>query len=123
MTAADGPSDLPIPTILHLASKTYRIATGPYVGRRIATIGDGFHTAGSGKGKRLCAEIGGFSLHAATRCRAGDHFRLVRLCRYVTRPAFADDQLSWDGAGLVAFELKTPRLKNAGRATAQPISR
>ena len=59
-------------------------------------------------GKRLCAEIGGFSLHAATRCRAGDSFRLARLCRYVTRPAFADDQLSWDGAARVTFELKTP---------------
>jgi hypothetical protein len=95
MAAADGPSALPI---LHLASTTYRIATGPHAGRRIATIGGGFHAAGSGKAKRLCAEIGGFSLHAATRCRAGDRFRLTRLCRYVTRPAFADDQLSWDGA-------------------------
>ena len=74
-------------------------------------------------GKRLCAEIGGFSLHAATRCRAGHRSRLARLCRNVTRPAFADDQLSWDGAGLEAFEPKTPQLKDAGRATAQPISR
>ena len=105
MAAADGPSALPI---LHLASTTYRIATGPHAGRRIATIGGGFHAAGSGKAKRLCAEIGGFSLHAATRCRAGDRFRLTRLCRYVTRPAFADDQLSWDGAARVTFELKTP---------------
>ena len=93
--------------ILHLASTTYRIATGPYAGRRIATIGGGFHAAGSGKAKRLCAEIGGFSLHAATRCRAGDRFRLARLCRSVMRPAFADDQLSWDGAARVTFELKT----------------
>ena len=105
MAAADGPSALPI---LHLASTTYRIATGPHAGRRIATIGGGFHAAGSGKAKRLCAEIGGFSLHAATRCRAGDRFRLARLCRYVMRPAFADDQLSWDGAARVTFELKTP---------------
>jgi len=105
MAAADGPSALPI---LHLASTTYRIATGPQAGRRIATIGGGFHAAGSGKAKRLCAEIGGFSLHAATRCRAGDRFRLARLCRYVMRPAFADDQLSWDGAARVTFELKTP---------------
>jgi hypothetical protein len=27
---------------------------------------------------------------------------------FVTRPAFADDQLSWDGAARVTFELKTP---------------
>lgn len=34
--------------------------------------------------------------------------RLMRLCRYVTRPAFADDQLSWVAAARVTFELKTP---------------
>jgi hypothetical protein len=45
-------------------------------------------------GNQPCAEIGGFSLHAATRCRAGDRSRLARLCRHVTRPAFADDQSS-----------------------------
>jgi len=28
--------------------------------------------------------------------------------QFVTRPAFADDQLSWDGAARVTFELKTP---------------
>ncbi|MCX7326408.1 MAG: hypothetical protein NTZ14_18755, partial [Hyphomicrobiales bacterium] len=78
------PEDEPI---LHLASTTYRIATGPHAGRRIATIGGGFHAAGSGNGKRLCAEIGGFSLNAATRCRAGDRFRLARLCRYLVLPA------------------------------------
>jgi hypothetical protein len=59
-------------------------------------------------GNQLCAEIGGFSLHAATRYRAGDRFRLARLCRYIARPAFADDQLGWDGAARVTFELKTP---------------
>jgi hypothetical protein len=73
-------------------------------------------TATCRSGKRLCAEIKGFSVHAATRCRVGDRSRLAR-------PAFADDQLSWDGAGLEAFEPKTPQLKDAGRATAQPISR
>jgi len=109
--------------ILHLASTTYRIVTGPQAGRRTATIGGGSRAAGQGARRLLCAEIGGFSLHAATRCRAGHRSRLARLCRHVTRPAFADDQLSWVGAGLEAFEPKTPQLKDAGRATVQPISR
>ena len=96
MAAADGASALPI---LHLASTTYRIAMGPHAGRRIATIGGGHRAAGRGEGNPLCVEIAGFSLHAATRCRTDDRYRLARLCRYVARPAFADDQLHWDGAG------------------------
>jgi hypothetical protein len=52
--------------------------------------------------------IAGFTLHAATRCREDDRHRLARLCRYVTRPAFADDQLRRDGGSRVSFEPKTP---------------
>ena len=58
----------------------------------------GFRVGGPAEDKPLCAKIAGFSLHAATPCRADDRYRLARLCRYVARPAFADDQLHWDGA-------------------------
>ena len=68
----------------------------------------GFRVGGPAEDKPLCAKIAGFSLHAATRCRADDRYRLARLCRYIARPAFADDQLHWDGAECVTFELKTP---------------
>ena len=44
----------------------------------------------------------------ATRCREDDRHRLARLCRYVMRPAFADDQLRWDSDSRVSFERKTP---------------
>jgi len=94
--------------LLHLASTTYRIATGPRAGRRIVTLGGGFCAAARGASRTLCAELGGFSLHATTRCRAGDRWRLARLCRYVARPAFAYDQLDWDGGKRVTFALKTP---------------
>jgi hypothetical protein len=117
VAAADGPSALPI---LHLASTTYRIATDPHAGRRIATIGGGSCVVGRGAGKPLCAELGGFSLHAAMRCRADDRYWLARLCRYVARPAFADDQLHWDGAECVTFELKTPQLKTLGARRHHP---
>jgi hypothetical protein len=100
---ADGPSARPL---LNQASTTYRIATFPQAGRRVTLIGGG--VCAPGGGKPLCAEIAGFTLHAATRCRADDRHRLARLCRYVTRPAFADDQLRWDGGSRVSFELKTP---------------
>ena len=35
---------------------------------------------------KLCADIDGFSLHAAVRCGADDRQALEQLCRYVTRP-------------------------------------
>ncbi len=37
----------------------------------------------------LCADIYGFSLHAAVRCSADDRLALEQLCRYITRPALA----------------------------------
>jgi hypothetical protein len=36
---------------------------------------------------RLCADIDGFSLHAAVRVEGHDRKRLDPLCRYLTRPA------------------------------------
>ncbi len=38
----------------------------------------------------LCADINGFSLHAAVRCAADDRDALEQLCRYITRPALAN---------------------------------
>jgi hypothetical protein len=35
----------------------------------------------------LCADMHGFSLHAAVRCGADDRQALEQLCRYITRPA------------------------------------
>ena len=35
---------------------------------------------------RLCADINGFSLHAAVRCGADERQALEQLCRYITRP-------------------------------------
>ncbi len=52
---------------------------------------------------RLVANSNGFSLHAATRVKAGDQDRLEKFCRYVTGPALclkrlevrSDGQISW----------------------------
>ena len=50
----------------------------------------------------------GFSLHAAVRCAADDHKRLEQLCRYITRPALANERVQWNAAGQVVLKLKTP---------------
>ncbi len=55
----------------------------------------------------LCADAHGFSLHAAVRCGAHQRQELERLCRYITRPAIANERLKRDGAGNVVLQLKS----------------
>jgi hypothetical protein len=49
-------------------------------------IGCAIATAG------LCAQAHGFNLHAGVRCGAHQRKELERLCRYITRPAMANEQ-------------------------------
>ncbi|MEY3252263.1 MAG: hypothetical protein RL227_1236, partial [Pseudomonadota bacterium] len=55
----------------------------------------------------LCADIDGFSLHAAVRVEARDRKRLAQLCRYITRPSLSDDRVQLNAAGQVELKLKT----------------
>jgi len=50
----------------------------------------------------------GFSLHAAVRCSADDRRGLEQLCRYITRPALANERVQTNAAGQVVLKLKTP---------------
>ena len=56
----------------------------------------------------LCADMLGFSLHAAVRCGADDRQTLEQLCRYITRPAPANERVRTNAAGQVVRKLKTP---------------
>ena len=49
-----------------------------------------------------------FSLHAAVRCGAEDRQALGQLCRYITRPALANERVQTNAAGQVVLKLKTP---------------
>ena len=55
----------------------------------------------------LCADIDGFSLHAAVRCGADDRQALEQLCRTITRPALANERVQTNAAGQVVQRLKT----------------
>ena len=55
----------------------------------------------------LCANAHGFSLHAGVRCAAEQRQALEHLCRYLTRPAIANERLSVNRAGQVVLKLKT----------------
>ncbi len=58
--------------------------------------------------KELCAELDGFSLHAAVRVEAGQINRLEHLCRYITRPPISNKRLSLTPDGRVVHELRAP---------------
>jgi hypothetical protein len=47
-------------------------------------------------------------LTAAVRCGAYQRKILERLCRYITRPALANDRVQCNAAGQVELKLKTP---------------
>ncbi len=57
--------------------------------------------------QHLCADIDGFSLHAAVRYAADDRQALEQLCRYITRPALANERVQTNIAGQVVLKLKT----------------
>ena len=58
--------------------------------------------------KPLCAQVNGFSLHAATHVAAEDRDALERLCKYGLRAPFAQDRLSLLPDGRVRYELRRP---------------
>ena len=55
----------------------------------------------------VCADSNGFSLHAAVRCAANERKALEQLCRYLTRPALANERVQTNAAGQVVLKLKT----------------
>jgi hypothetical protein len=90
---------------LHRGSCVYRIAFGPRAGQKVLTLQGALPREASGK-QKLCANSQGFSLHAAVRCGAGQRKTLERLCRYITRPALANDRVQINAAGQVELKLK-----------------
>ena len=92
---------------LQAAAITYRIAFGPRAGQKVLTLRGAMPREDRAR-QPLCADIDGFSLHAAVRVEAHDRKRLEQLCRYITRPALSDERVQLNAAGQVALKLKTP---------------
>jgi Putative transposase len=51
--------------------------------------------------------VSGLTLHAAVRYGADDRQALEQLCRYITRPALANERVQTNAAGQVVLKLKT----------------
>jgi len=92
---------------LQAAACTYRIAFGPRAGQKVFTV-QGAMARDAVLTQALCVDHQGFSLHAAVRCDADERQRLEQLCRYITRPALANERVQINAAGQVVLKLKTP---------------
>lgn len=92
---------------LQAAAITYRIAFGPRAGQKVLTLRGAMPREDRAR-QPLCADIDGFSLHAAVRVEAHDRKRLEQLCRYITRPALSDERVQVNASGQVELKLKTP---------------
>ena len=92
---------------LQAAACTYRTAFGPRPGQKVLTLQGSMPRDADFK-QTLCADIDGLSLHAAVRCGADDRQALEQLCRYITRPALANERVQTNDFGQVVLKRKTP---------------
>jgi len=105
---------------LQAASCTYRIAFGPRAGRKVLSLQYAASRAAP-MTQPLCANAHGFSLHAGVRCAAEQRSELEHLCRYITRPAIANERLSVNHAGQVVLKLKTPYRDGTSHIVMSPL--
>ena len=90
------------------ASINYRLAFGPNAGKKALTLQTLPSIDESGQRDEQVSKRSGFSLHAGVACKASQRKKLERLCRYITRPAIAEQRLSLANNGNVIVELKSP---------------
>jgi hypothetical protein len=94
---------------LQSAACTYRIALGPRAGQKVLTLKTvPVQETRSQPGSKCCVNAHGFSLHTGVRCAMNQRKELEHLCRYITRPAIANERLARNAAGQVVLTLKTP---------------
>ena len=72
--------------------------------------------------KPLCASKDGFTLHAATHAGATDALGREALCKYVLRPAVAQERITHGPDGLVRITLKKPFADGTVAVDMDPLS-
>ncbi len=101
-------------------SITYRIAVGPQQGRKVFTLQTLPDERDADEAPAV-GNVAGFSLHAGVAAKADQRDKLERLCRYVTRPAIAEQRLSLTNQGKVRYELKTPYRDGTTHIIFEPV--
>ena len=66
-------------------------------------------------------KLAGFSLHAGVAARVDQRQKLKRLCRYISRPAIAEQRLSLTPNGNVQYHLKTPYRDGTTHVIFEPL--
>ena len=84
------------------------IATGPRRGCRVVRVRGPTAEVDAFVMDRLCAQVEGYNLQAATRVGANDRGGLERMGRYLSRPPFATDRLSQLDDKRFELRLKRP---------------
>ena len=107
---------------LQSAACTYRIALGPRAGQKVITLG-AVPSFDAPLTQQRCANEQGFSLHAEVRCAMNQRHKLERLCRYITRPALANDRLTLNSAGDVVLRLKSPYQDGTTHIVMSPLDK
>jgi len=96
----------PVLAAVAQASARGVVATGPRRDRCIIRIRGAPADVDAFVMGRLCAQVEGFNLQAATRVAASDRAGLERMARYLARPPIATDRLSQLDDGRLELRLK-----------------
>ena len=97
------------------------MAQGPDAGARLVRVGRLGASGASSAPSPLCAEVEGFSLHAAVRISSSDRERLEHLCRYVARPPLAAERLTLTARGHVRYEFRRPWRNGTTHVEFEPL--
>jgi hypothetical protein len=100
--------EAPLLAALTEASCRGIIATGPRRGCRVVRVRGLAADVDACVMGRLCAQVEGYNLQAATRIAANDRNGLERMGRYLARPPVATDRLSRLDDGRLELSLKRP---------------
>jgi len=101
-------------------SITYRVAVGPHQGRKAFTLQTiPAHT--EERDDDGLAQAAGFSLHCGVAAGAHQREKLERLCRYIARPAIANERLSLTRQGNIRYRLKTPYRDGTTHVIFEPL--
>jgi hypothetical protein len=103
------------------SSITYRIALGPQQGRKVLTLQTLPDCESENSFASTLGEVAGFSLHAGVATKANERTKLVRLCRYIARPAVSTKRLSLTRNGQLRYELKTPWRNGTTHVIFEPL--